>query len=315
MMEYRKLGQTGIEVSRLCFGSLTIGPLQKNKTLEESRPIIEAALEAGINFFDTADLYNCYPYLRQALEIKKDLVICTKSYDYSAEGVAKSLDRALRELGRDYVDIYMLHEQESRLTFEGHWEAIEYLLKMKEKGVIRAFGISTHRVEGVRDAVDFNEIEVVFPLINLTGIGIEDGSREDMEAAILKAKQAGKGVFGMKPLGGGNLLASKEACFDYILGLETLDAIAFGMQSVDEVRYNAAKINGEPIEAELAKRVAGAKKSLHISDWCEGCGECAAHCSQKALTIIDGKAQVDHSKCLTCCYCAAYCPLFCIKVI
>ena len=106
-----------------------------------------------------------------------------------------------------------------------------------------------------------------------------------------------------------------EACFDYILGLETLDAIAFGMQSVDEVRYNAAKINGEPIEAELAKRVAGAKKSLHISDWCEGCGECAAHCSQKALTIIDGKAQVDHSKCLTCCYCAAYCPLFCIKVI
>ena len=58
MMEYRKLGQTGIEVSRLCFGSLTIGPLQKNKTLEESRPIIEAALEAGINFFDTADLYN-----------------------------------------------------------------------------------------------------------------------------------------------------------------------------------------------------------------------------------------------------------------
>ena len=103
MMEYRKLGQTGIEVSRLCFGSLTIGPLQKNKTLEESRPIIEAALEAGINFFDTADLYNCYPYLKQALEIKKDLVICTKSYDYSAEGVAKSLDRALRELGRDYV--------------------------------------------------------------------------------------------------------------------------------------------------------------------------------------------------------------------
>ena len=77
MMEDRKLGQTGIEVSRLCFGSLTIGPLQKNKTLEESRPIIEAALEAGINFFDTADLDNCYPYLEQALEIKNDLVICT----------------------------------------------------------------------------------------------------------------------------------------------------------------------------------------------------------------------------------------------
>lgn len=314
-MEYRQLGQTKIEVSRLCFGSLTIGPLQKNKTLEESKPIIEAALDVGVNFFDTADLYNCYPYIRQALKIKRDSVVCTKSYDYSAEGVAKSLERALGEIGRDYVDIYMLHEQESRLTFQGHWEAIEYLLKMKEKGVIRAFGISTHRVQAVWDSLDFPEIEVVFPLVNLTGIGIEDGTRQDMEKAIAAAKNAGKGVFGMKPLGGGNLLSQKEACFDYVLGLESLDALAFGMQSVDEVYYNAAKINGDTILPDLEQRVSTARKNLHISDWCEGCGECAAHCGQKALAIIDGKAKVNHQKCLTCCYCAAYCPLFCIKVI
>lgn len=314
-MEYRQLGKTKIEVSRLCFGSLTIGPLQKNKSIEESKPIIEAALDVGVNFFDTADLYNTYPYIHQALKIKKDLVICTKSYDYSAEGVAKSLERALRETGRDYIDIYMLHEQESRHTFQGHWEAIEYLLKMKDKGVIRAFGISTHRIEAVRDCIDYPEIEVVFPLINLTGIGIEDGSRQEMEQAIAKAKEAGKGLFGMKPFGGGNLLAQKEACFDYILGLESLDAIAFGMQSVDEVYYNAAKINGEVISKELERRVLSAKKSLHISDWCEGCGKCVQHCSQKALTIVNGKATVNPENCLTCCYCAAYCPLFCIKVI
>ncbi|MEG0074883.1 MAG: aldo/keto reductase [Eubacterium sp.] len=314
-MNYNNLGATGIKVSRLCFGSLTIGPLQKNKTLAESKPILEAALDAGINFFDTADLYNCYGYLHQALQIKKDLVICTKSYDYTAEGVAKSLDRALRELGRDYVDIYMLHEQESRKTFEGHWEAIEYLLKMKEKGVIRAFGISTHRVEGVRDAADFNEIDVVFPLINLTGIGIEDGNRQEMEVAIEKAKKAGKGVFGMKPLGGGNLLSNKAACFEYILSLKTLDSIAFGMQSVDEVNYNVAKINGDLIEEALEERVNAAPKELHISDWCVGCGTCVEHCNQNALKIVNGMAQVDQKKCLTCCYCAAYCPLFCIKVI
>lgn len=314
-MKYNPLGKTGIQVSRLCFGTLTIGPLQKHKTLDESWPIIEAALDVGINFFDTADLYNCYPYIRQALSYKKDLVICTKSYDYSEEGVKKSLNRALRETGRDYIDIYMLHEQESRLTFQGHWEAIAYLLKMKDKGVIRAFGISTHRIEAVRDCLDFEEIEVVFPLINLTGIGIEDGSREEMETAIGNAKKAGKGVFGMKPLGGGNLLAQKEACFDYILGLDTLDSIAFGMQSVDEVHYNAARLNGETIDRALQQRVASAEKKLHISDWCEGCGECVRHCSQHALQLVNGKASVDHKRCLTCCYCAAYCPLFCIKVI
>jgi len=314
-MQYNKLGKTGIEVSRLCMGILTIGPLQKNLSLTESRPIIQAAIDSGINFFDTADLYNSYQYIKQVLEIKPDAVICTKSYDYSAEGVKKSLDRALKETGRDYIDIYMLHEQESRHTFEGHWEAIEYLLKMKQKGVIRAFGISTHRIEAVRDALDFDEIEVIFPIINVTGIGIEDGSREEMEKAIENAKKAGKGVFAMKPLGGGNLLRQKQACFDYILGLKTLDAIAFGMQSVDEVHYDVAKINGEKIDLELEERVKRAQKRVHVSDWCEGCGECERHCGQGAIKVINGKAQVMHAKCLTCGYCAAWCPVFCIKVI
>jgi len=314
-MDYSILGRTGIRVSRLCFGSLTMAPMQKNVPLAESREVTAAALDAGINFFDTADLYDNYDHLRQVIQMKPDAVICTKSYDYTAEGVARSLDKALKGLGRDYVDIYMLHEQENRLTFKGHWEAIEYLLRMKEKGVIRAFGISTHRVEGVMDACDFDEIEVVFPIVNVTGIGIEDGGRPEMEAALKKASQAGKGLMGMKPLGGGNLLADVDACFDYVLGLGELDTIALGMQTVDEVRYNVARFEGRPIPPDLAKRVQQLPRRLHISDWCEGCGKCVARCGQKALSIVDGQARVDLSKCLTCCYCATVCPLFCIKVI
>jgi predicted aldo/keto reductase-like oxidoreductase len=314
-MEYRKLGGTGITVSRLCFGTLTVAPMQKNKSLAESREIMAEALASGINFFDTADLYDNYAHLRQLLTMKKDAVICTKSYDYTADGVAKSLDKALREMGRDYVDIYMLHEQESRKTFEGHWEAIAYLIKMKEKGVIRAFGISTHRIEGVVDACEVPEIEVVFPIINFTGIGIEDGGRPEMEKAIAKAKAAGKGLMAMKPLGGGNLLNQRQACFDYILGLDAVDSIAFGMQSVDEVRYNTAMIEGRPVADDVARRVAAIPRKLHISDWCEGCGACVAKCSQGALSLQEGKSVVDHAKCLTCGYCAAVCPMFCIKVI
>jgi predicted aldo/keto reductase-like oxidoreductase len=314
-MEYRKLGGTGITVSRLCFGTLTVAPMQKNKSLAESREIMAEALASGINFFDTADLYDNYAHLRQLLTMKKDAVICTKSYDYTADGVAKSLNKALREMGRDYVDIYMLHEQESRKTFEGHWEAIAYLIKMKEKGVIRAFGISTHRIEGVVDACEVPEIEVVFPIINFTGIGIEDGGRPEMEKAIAKAKAAGKGLMAMKPLGGGNLLNQRQACFDYILGLDAVDSIAFGMQSVDEVRYNTAMIEGRPVADDVARRVAAIPRKLHISDWCEGCGACVAKCSQGALSLQEGKSVVDHAKCLTCGYCAAVCPMFCIKVI
>ena len=314
-MNYRLLGDTGIRVSRLCFGTLTMAPMQKNKSLSECCDVYAKALEAGINFFDTAALYENYHQLRLAVEMKPDLVISTKSYDYSAEGVAKSLDEALRELNRDYIDIYMLHEQESRHTFRGHEEAIEYLLKMKDKGVVRGFGISTHRVEAVRDSLDYPEIDIVFPIINYTGIGIEDGSRDEMEEAVNRAHEAGKGIMGMKPLGGGNLLANRDACFDYVLGLDSVDSIAMGMQNTDEVIYNTAKFNGDHIDRTLSKRVSQLPRRLHISDWCEGCGQCAARCGQHAINIVDGKAEVNYEKCLTCCYCAAVCPCFAIKVV
>ena len=314
-MKMNPLGNTGIKVSRMCFGSLTIGPLQKNKTLSESREIIACALEQGVNFFDTADLYNNYDHLKQAIQMQKDVVIATKSYDYTATGVIKSLNRALTELGRDYVDLYLLHEQESQKTIEGHWEAIEELIRQKKMGKVRAIGISTHRIEGVYGANLFSELDVIHPLINLTGIGIEDGTAAEMVTAIHEAKKKGKGIYGMKPLGGGNLLSQKKASFDYILGLQDLDAIAIGVQSVDEVRYNVKKFNHELIPEMLESVVSSAPKTLHISDWCSGCGACVKRCNQDALALVEGKARVDQNKCVLCCYCSSACQDFCIKVI
>ncbi|MDO9492067.1 aldo/keto reductase [Acetobacterium sp.] len=314
-MKINTLGNTGIKVSRMCFGSLTIGPLQKNKTLLESREIIAAALDCGVNFFDTADLYNNYDHLRAAIAMQQDVVVATKSYDYTAAGVRSSLNRALTELDRDYVDLYLLHEQESQKTIEGHWEAIEALIAEKKAGKVRAIGISTHRVEGVYGANRFPELDVIHPLINLTGIGIEDGTAQEMVVAIHEAKKLGKGIYGMKPLGGGNLLSRKQASFEFVLNNADLDAIAIGVQSVNEVLYNVKIFNGEKISEDLETAVSSAEKTLHISDWCTGCGECVRRCNQKALAVVVGKAQVDEKKCVLCCYCSTACKDFCIKVI
>lgn len=315
-MDYHTLGTTGLEVSKLCFGSLTLGPLQANLSPEQGGKLIAYAMEQGVNFLDTATLYDNYAHIKKALESSsRELIISTKSYDYDEAGAKKNLTKALRELNRDWIDIYMLHEQESVHTIRGHWEAINFLIKEKKKGNIRAIGISTHRVEGVYAACEIDELEVIHPIINVRGLGIEDGTREDMEKAIAYAKTKGKGIYAMKIFGGGNLIQHKEKCFAYINDLGTIDSMAIGMQTKAEVNYNIKRITGQIIDHNLAQEVERQKRKLLVEFWCNGCGTCELKCHQKAIRVIEGHAVVNEEKCLTCGYCGAYCPQFCIKVV
>ncbi|MDW7659812.1 MAG: aldo/keto reductase [Bacillota bacterium] len=315
-MIYNELGNTGIKVSKICFGSLTMGPLQRNLSVSEGASLIEYAFEKGVNFIDTAELYETNAHIAKALKTipRDEFVIASKCYAYSAETAEQSLGKALKELETDYLDVFMLHEQMSVHTIKGHYEAIEYLLRMKEKGVIRAFGISTHYVEAVRAALRYPEIEVIHPIVNINGLGIQDGSMADMETALKTFKSNGGGIFGMKPLGGGNLLSSIDACFDFVLGRDYLDAIAFGMQSRDEIDYNVNRILGEPIDLNLKNTLMKQKKSLQIAEWCTKCGACIKKCDHKALSMGSDGVEIDRSRCVLCGYCASVCPEFCIKV-
>ncbi|WP_422449423.1 aldo/keto reductase, partial [Thermoanaerobacterium sp. DL9XJH110] len=81
---------------------------------------------------------------------RTDYTISTKTYAYTEEMAENSLHKAMKEIGTDYIDIFLLHEQESIHTIRGHYPAIEYLLKAKEAGKIRALGISTHKIAGAK---------------------------------------------------------------------------------------------------------------------------------------------------------------------
>ena len=315
-MKRYPLGNTGISVSKICFGSLTMGPLQRNLSANEGASLIEYAYERGVNFIDTAELYETYAHIKAALKNiqREDFIIASKCYAYSEETAQQSFEKALREMGTDYVDVFMLHEQMSEHTIRGHYEAIEYFLKMKQEGKIRAFGISTHYVSGVLGAMKYPEIQIVHPITNVNGLGIQDGTRVDMEMALKRYKETGGGILGMKPLGGGNLLSSVDACFDYILKQNYIDSIAFGMQSFDEIDYNIKRVNGEQIPEQLALKVAKNDKKLQIADWCIGCGACVKKCDHKALSLEGQMAVVDRSRCVLCGYCSSVCPEFCIKV-
>lgn len=314
-MKYQKLGRTNLEVSRLCFGSLVMGPLQVNLSKEEGAKVILSAFEQGVNFIDTAELYGTYPHIREALKHwQKDVIISSKCYAYSRDGAVQSVELARKELDRDVIDIFMMHEQESALTLRGHREAYEYYLEAKEKGIIRAVGVSTHNVEVVDTAADMEGIDVIHPLVNKSGIGIGDGTVEDMLGAVEKAYKAGKGIFSMKALGGGNLLGSYEESMKFVLDLPFIHSVAVGMQNLDEVAMNISVFEEKPVDDKIKQSLAAKRRSLHIDYWCEGCGKCAERCKQKALSIVDNKASVNPDKCTLCSYCASVCPLFAIKV-
>ena len=317
-MEYRLLGATGIRVSRLCLGALTISPLQRDMSIEAGTEVISAALELGVNFIDTSQFYRVYPPIARALKLysgRDDVVVATKSYAYDAPGMQVALEEALRELDRDYIDIFMLHEQESMLTIRGHWPAVEYLLRAKERGLVRAVGISTHTVRGVRAAALVPELDVISPLINYTGIGIVDGSRDEMAAAIEFAATCGKGIYAMKPFGGGHLMDQVEAALAYLLDMDSLASIAIGMKSRAEVEMNVRLVSGQAVPDSLKKAATAIPRRLHVDDWCIGCGRCVAKCPSKAMILKNGKALADPSRCVFCGYCGAHCPEFAIKVI
>jgi aryl-alcohol dehydrogenase-like predicted oxidoreductase len=314
-LKHQELGRTGLRVSKLCFGALTMGPLQRNMPPAEGSMILLRALELGVNFVDTAEMYQTYEHIRLALERfpgKEQVVVATKSYAYTREGMLASLERAQKGLGLEVIPLFLLHEQESSHTLRGHWPALEVLLEAKKAGIVKAVGISTHYVQAVMAATAIPEIEVISPLINMRGIGIQGGSREDMLAAVAKAAQAGKGIYAMKPLGGGHLLEDWAAALEYLLNIDDIHSIAVGMKSIAEVEKNIAFFDGR---RDLPAPEAATRR-LHIDDWCTGCGSCVAACPNGTLEIVNGRAAVTmDGQCVFCGYCGANCPEFAIKVI
>jgi predicted aldo/keto reductase-like oxidoreductase len=317
-LEYRLLGRTGLRVSRLCFGTLTLGPLQSNLSLEEGAGLLEEAYRCGINFWDTAEHYQNYNYLRLALKKIQTLpVITTKTYAYDREGAQASFEKARREMDIDIVPIFLLHEQESALTLKGHQEALDFFLEAKAKGLIKAVGISTHTVAAARAAVDLGYIDVLHAIVNYKGIGIKDGTLEDMLAALARACKSGLGIYGMKALGGGHLIPEAEKALNFVKNLDELHSFAVGISSSEELMVNLHYCQGLKPPPEITQRLSLKKRHLEIEEWCIGCGSCVENCPQGALYLEKNepvRAAVDTSRCILCGYCGAYCPEFCMKI-
>ncbi len=158
-MEHTRLGKTGMKVSRLCLGTMSYGSTDwREWVLDEdaARPFFQQALEAGINFFDTADVYStgiCEEIVGRALKdlAKRDeIVIATKLYGpmgigknqkgLSRKHVMEAVDNSLRRLQTDFIDLYQIHRWDQETPVEETLEALNDVVRM---GKVRYIGASS----------------------------------------------------------------------------------------------------------------------------------------------------------------------------
>lgn len=311
------LGRSGLAIHPLVFGTLPMGPLQANLAPRDGGRLIRHALEAGVTLLDTAELYGSYPHIRAALDgYRGDVLVATKTHAPDAVTARAHIEKALRELGRDKLDIVHLHAARLADPFRDRAEVLDLLLALQQEGKIGLVGMSSHYVSAIRKAIDHPEIAVLHPLINRTGRGILDGTADDMAAAIAAAARAGKGIYAMKALAGGNLIASARESLVYVRDLPGVHAVALGMLSTPEIDANLAFFEGRPVAAECWQQLEGRHRQLRImAQFCKGCGACMTACPEGGLHMSDGRAVVDPDSCVLCGYCAAACPEFIIRVI
>ena len=312
-MKYNRLGNTGITVSEIGFGVLTMGGSQLNLTVEEGASLLKYALSRGFSFIDTAQYYECYEYIYEAIKDSDYRpVICSKCLGRTYIEMEAAVNEALTELHLDKIDIFLLHEVRNGSDFDDRRGAWECLKDFKARGIIDAIGISTHHVDVTERAADIEELDVIFPLINYASLGIRKGDGfgtcEEMEEAILKASKKGKGVFLMKAFGGGNITGTYQKALDYSRSVKGADSVMIGFGSTDEIDQMLSYLDGT-MDKDFQPDVS--KKIIRIDQGdCEGCGACKERCPNHAIYWNEnGLADVNRNLCLTCGYCAPVCPV------
>ncbi len=234
------LGHTGIRTSRLAMGTGTIGYSgASNQTRLGNSPFTKLLLDGyhdnGLRFFDSADSYGSHPYVAAALkQIPRDKVtVLTKTDTRNPAGVRADLERFRRELGIEQIDIVLIH-----CVTEGDWTTryrgvMDVLSEAKEKGVIRAHGVSCHTIQALRAAAASPWVEV--DLVRLNPIGSHMDAAPDTVIGVIKEMRAqGKGIVGMKILGQGDLRDRPSEAIRYALGTGVLDAFTIGAESQKE---------------------------------------------------------------------------------
>ncbi len=251
-MDVRTLGSTGIDVSVLGLGTVKFGRNEQVKyphdfTIPNDKDVmrvLDLAWSLGINFVDTAPAYGTSEErLGKLLGRRHDWVIETKvgeifedgksRFDFSAEHTRESVEESLRKLRRDFIDVVLVHSSGDDMNIIQQEDALAELDKLKQKGLIRAFGMSTKTVEGGLWVVE--NCDVVMATCNL--------EHNEEKPVLDRAKELNKGVVVKKGLLSGHAKVAAggsgiERSFEHVLSQPAVSSMIVGTINTNHLRKN-----------------------------------------------------------------------------
>lgn len=251
----RPLGRTGLNVSPLGLGTVKLGrnrgvkypqgfELPDNRQAAE---LIALARDLGINLIDTAPAYGTSEQRLGELLAgqRRDWVICTKvgeefdgehsHFDFSAAHTRRSVERSLKRLQSDYLDLVLVHSDGRDSDIVRREGALEELERLKQQGLIRAFGVSTKTLEGGRLAAELSDLVMV----------TYNAREREQEPVIDRCRELGKGVLLKKALASGHLCLDGadpvQAGMDFIFAHPGVSSAIIGTINPQHLRDNVAK--------------------------------------------------------------------------
>jgi len=233
------LGKSKIQTTILGIGTGTVGGQQQRDLGQEGFiRLARHAYDRGIRYIDTADMYQMHPFIRAALRQlpREELFIQTKTRAQDAQKAEEDIERFRREMGIDHLDTLLMHCMQKSSWPADMRPVMDVLYEAKQKGRVRAVGISSHGLEPLVASVEPDWIDVSLVRINPFDLKM-DGSHEEVAAQIKKIHQQGRGVIGMK-IYGEDGLGTRQRRFEslkYVLGLGCVDAFTIGFTRTDQI--------------------------------------------------------------------------------
>lgn len=220
-MDYVRLGKTGLEVSRICFGCMSFGKVTEERGwvlgIEAARPIFRKAWEAGINFFDTANVYaagtseELTGTLLKELAPRDEVVLATKVFGrmrpgpngqgLSRKAILSEVDNSLRRLDVDYVDLYQIHRFDPFTPYEETMEALDEVVKSGKARYIGASSMWAWQFAKYQKVAEFNGWTRFVSMQDQVNLVYREEEREMLPLC----KADGIGVLPWSPLSGGKL--------------------------------------------------------------------------------------------------------------